>query len=193
MFNHIAHLLTRLTETNTVTIHWIPGHCDIGLNTQVDHAAKQARLQLPISLYTPRLAYYKSQITTHCFESSFRHTKAKIQPSHWAQYPPRDYFKNQEFKKCRGAPFRILTGHTRTNQHLSHIGIVESPLCRHCLNQPESPDHTLLHCEQTIQHTSLIRNWSQNTGLNHVWELARTNPARLERLLIKASKAGISL
>ncbi|CAH2263168.1 jg24008 [Pararge aegeria aegeria] len=40
----------------------------------------------------------------------------------------------------------LITGHSSLNRHLSIIGVTDSPLCRACMEENETPTHVMLEC-----------------------------------------------
>lgn len=189
-FCQIAILLTRLSIKNKIFIHWIPGHSGIELNEQADRLANSALHALTPSEHVPRHSFYRTAVHHICRKRGIPSLRAQLQNSHWPNYPPRGGFRDGTNKFCRGVPFRILTGHTRTNQHLFHLGILDSPLCNFCLQENQTPDHLLFRCEQFQAHTSVLQRWSTSIKAKHAYQLIQASPQRLERLVIPALRAG---
>ena len=189
-FCQVASLLTRLNIHNIIYIHWIPGHSGIERNEKVDRLANSAMLALPPEPHVPRHSYYSAAITKLSRLKYILPLRDKIRPSHWANYPPRNIFKEGQLRFCRGAPFRILTGHTRTNHHLYNLGMVQSPICNFCLLEDQTPDHLLLRCEQFQEHTKPLRQWAADHTTKCAFQLVQANPQRVERLVVPVLRAG---
>jgi hypothetical protein len=197
-----AHLLARLTETNRVALHWIPGHANIGFNHIADIAAKQA-LQLmnpaeaeDAQLPAARFSTYNLMINKRMDSLSSAELQDKIRDSHFRGYPSRNPFKEMKTKDVVLGPlFRMRTGHTYCRSHLYNLGIISSEenLCRLCSQPNETVEHLLLHCSQLAVPLQDLRLSITSAGGDHVERLRRImwkQPRKLEKEIVKAIKAG---
>jgi ribonuclease HI len=193
-----AIILARLTETNSVALHWIPGHRNIGYSEIVDLAAKQAlshnleeNADVPI-----RLSTFNLLITKRMQDNSSSQLLPKISESNFDGYPNRAPFRRMTAKDVVLGPiYRMRTGHTYCLQHLSNLGIVRDINCRLCSSDtPETVEHQLLHCPALAQVLQDFRQWISQLeprgGLRYaMWK----QPRRLEGFVVKALKAGAHL
>lgn len=141
--------------------------------------------------------------------------KNNLKESSDESYPDRTYFKPTRKKLADGthisiAPyetevfnsllFRMRTGHTYTNYHLSKITNIDSA-CNHCENEdkPEEDqtlEHVLLECNANASEelTGLRNKYKETIGrlysLNqNLWE----NPKEMIELARQAKKDGYSI
>ena len=190
-----AHMITRLTETNTVHIHWIPGHSDIELNERADALASRAMTDARWINHKIRPSTIFALINRQMHSTSRRVTNSTIKASAYQDYPDRHPFKQMRPAQIFSGPiFRMRTGHTRCLHHLKRIGIVDDDTCRLCNHAPETADHLLLHCPSLLPVLEELRTWiadpSEERNLQTLlWE----EPLRLEGFLFKALRAGASL
>lgn len=186
-----AHLLARLTETNRVHLHWIPGHKGIGLNDHVDALAKDA-LRTGIRIeHKPTLTAVKNQLKKFMAWQSRKKTNRQIKQSSHRDYPDRMRFK--KLKSCElatGPIFRMRTGHTRTLNHFKRLGIVEDDQCRLCDEAPETALHQLFHCTALAEPLERLRATASEQEYE---DLLWNSTDRLERYVVKALRAGAHL
>ena len=168
-FKACAHLLTRLTETNSVHVHWIPGHSDVGLNEHADALAARAMANGRWITHQTRASTILTKITQQMQRSSTRITRASIKPSSHMDYPDRLPFKRMRPGQVFSGPiFRMRTGHTRCLNHLKRIGIVEDDNCRLCSQSPETMDHLMLRCPTLLPELGELRTWLGDPQKNSI-------------------------
>jgi hypothetical protein len=203
LIKECAHLIARLTETNTVAFHWIPGHENIGFNHFADIAAKQALQLLPVQgavngeyTHTVRFSTYNLRINKRMQASSTAALQAMIRDSSFRDYPSRDPFKVMQAQDVVLGPlFRMRSGHTFCRAHLFNLGIIpsEENICRMCSQPNETVEHVFLHCPQLAVPLQDLRTRIAESGGDHVDVLRRLmwkQPRRLEMEIVKAIKAG---
>ena len=160
------------TLSRSVSLNWIPGHSQIGLNEHADTLADEGHNSSKIiELATTRASFsrYGREVIQRNFIS---HLQRTIQPSRInPNYPNREIFKKpwakppSGFNSSHRCVFKLLTGHTTTGSHrsaLSRFGAEEhkerpeearlrtenEELCRFCKEHPESVEHVILHCSK---------------------------------------------
>jgi ribonuclease HI len=203
LIKECAHLIARLTETNTVAFHWIPGHENIGFNHFADIAAKQALQLLPVQgavngeyTHTVRFSTYNLSINKRMQASSTAALQAMIRDSSFRDYPSREPFKVMQAQDVVLGPlFRMRSGHTFCRAHLFNLGIISSEenICRMCSHPNETVEHVFLHCPQLAVPLQDLRTRIAESGGDHVDVLRRLmwkQPRRLEMEIVKAIKAG---
>jgi ribonuclease HI len=198
LIRECAIILARLAETNTVALHWIPGHRNIGFSEIVDQAAKAA-LSLDIeenAEVSLRLSTFNLLITQRMQANSTSQLLPKIKESQFDGYPNRAPFRRMTPKDLVLGPiYRMRTGHTYCLQHLFNLGMVSDTNCRLCsANIVETVEHQLLHCPALSQVLQEFRHWISLLEHTGGLRFAMWNqPRRLEGFVVKALKAGAHL
>ena len=193
----ITSSLARLCRiSNSVTITWVPGHCQISFNEDAD---KQAEL----GHYSRRkhcMALTRSSFRSACrLESSqafLQHLERFVGPSTVSQdYPSREEFKSpmdpKEYGWCSASSilFKIKTGHSNTRAHWNNVSrLSRNTVCRMCGECTETLDHLLRDCRQ-IPELTLLRHamsacFPDHSSLN---DIAKDDFIG-QSLLIKANK-----
>lgn len=157
--------ITRLNElgsTNTVTIHWVPGHNDIHGNEMADKLAKKGSATPlmgpePFCGINSRLAedilriHFRSEWDNYWLDSPGCRQAKRLLGTH---NPKRSVslLDLTRTKLRKGTAF--LTGHCRLGKHLTTMGLREDKVCRFCKSGDETPEHLLLECMALMRHRS---------------------------------------
>jgi ribonuclease HI len=210
-----AEILCDLTTHNRVSVCWIPSHLGIGLNNEADQLARQGLIARtpPVEAPLPRLSSFRLRLKREIHTRTEHEISRTVKPSHFNQYPDRQLFiggyvttangrttwkrspYTRKSRSERGIIFRLRSGHTRCQDHMRRIGIVESAgPCRLCdENTDETVDHFLLNC-RAIQEsltapleTLLIATGDDPPDFN---SLCWTHPREVKQLLHAAERAG---
>jgi ribonuclease HI len=192
-----SHLIARLIETNTVALHWIPGHRNIGFNEDADRLAKEA-LQTPTVAHPSdpiRLSTYNLLLSKRTQDKSLSLLNSEIQESSFRDYPPREPFTRMKPKDVVLGPiFRMRTGHTYCLAHLKNLDMVSDDNCRLCSTPTrETVEHQLLDCPHLADELQELREWmcfQNSTPLDRLRKVMWKRPRQLERFVVKAIKAG---
>ena len=169
-----------------VRFTFVPAHCGIQNNETADELATEGAADgIPVQCQTT-LSTYKQLIRKRTTYELDRYLREEVTDSNVSKtYPSRNPFKGRQLPgvklkddrweyKDRSIAynhilFRARTGHTRTNDHLQRVGIVESTRCRHCHNERESVLHLAMECEALIEDDTaaamLLREIRQQVSL----------------------------
>ena len=140
----------------TVSLEWVPGHCDIPGNTEVDGLAKDAALEPPDPYYTTSLAHILEQVSNKRKEEWMDNlTKLK------EKYPgnPRSYINlfpwqiRKKLRTPRGSKkeicssfFQLKLGHGYFKSYLKRIGKIVDDEC--VCGRKQTAEHLLLECRR---------------------------------------------
>ena len=148
-------VLNALGKCNTVTLVWAPGHAGIAGNQVADELARVARAK-PFIGPEPACG-----ITYNTAKQEIQAKLTKEHCRHWSKIPGQNHSKifletpNGELAasilqlgrtKIKLAT-EMVTGHCRLNKHLHNMGLADSPLCRGCGEEDETPHHVICQCE----------------------------------------------
>ena len=133
--NQLSTSISDLASTNTITLQWVPSHCDLYGNEQADSLAKAGSREMQ----TDRTTSYREEVTIIKTQQQSRwcarHTKFdKADPYHRLN------------RKEQVTIFRLRTGHNRLRSHLyNKFKIGDSDLCP-CLTDSQTVEHVLQSC-----------------------------------------------
>ena len=144
-------IIDELAADNSITMCWVPGHCNVPGNEMADALARRGvEGNTHIKAYIP-YSYTKNTINSKVYADSL-YTRNSKQSKHMKQTikhntnMTREIQKlNKNRKKYRLA-IHLMTGHIALNLHLNKIGIVDSNLCSMCNLEEESVGHYLAKC-----------------------------------------------
>ncbi|XP_047491583.1 uncharacterized protein LOC125040863 [Penaeus chinensis] len=147
IFEIQAMIYSLTNQKQTITIQWIPSHKNIRGNEIADQAAKKAHtITNPITIYEDkrkkikqiRIKYLKKWETQlNSILNTKNYLLKNTEPQPWTRS------KNRKLDVCIT---RLKTTHTRLNQHLHKVKIVNDPTCRWCHHQEENIEHIMLQC-----------------------------------------------
>ena len=136
------------THTVDITLQWIPGHVQIPGNDRADALAKQGAMK------TQDI----SSASIDTAKQTFKQTKRKIWMREWSESDkgrniyshmpspnPNDSI-NQLKRNEQVTIFRLRSGHSVLNNHLTRIGAKDNPLCPLCGVHDETVNHHLFEC-----------------------------------------------
>ena len=176
----ILALLDQLTELyssgiDSISIIWIPGHSNVGLNPIADKEATAAyeddykkRVKYPPNGY---IRTGKKRL-----EKAFaEYLKNEIKPSADKNNPSRQAFVHKPFSKFRprnirqgrileqrraeAGLFRLRAGHSMLATHRFRMNLAESDTCPHCQTKmKQTVDHALLRCPRNQAIAAKSRN-----------------------------------
>jgi hypothetical protein len=149
--------LNDISAPHVVGLFWVPGHAGVPGNEIADELARGGSA---LKFVGPEPALGVSRQDT-------RRIRRWLDNQHWAwwrglgdtQRQARELHVNSG--PCLGVKARILsfnriqsrvvtgllTGHNTLRRHLHLLGLSDSPLCRRCGAENETPDHILCECE----------------------------------------------
>ena len=137
------------THVVDITLQWIPGHTQIPGNDRADAlaklGAKNPQIQRNASMETVRktIKQNKKRIWMNEWEAS---DKGRSIYQHMATPNPKDSI-NQLQRNEQVTIFRLRSGHTPLNAHLTRIGVKSSPGCPLCGCPNETTSHHLFECQ----------------------------------------------
>ena len=132
----------------TLTLQWIPSHCNIPGNERADSLARSGaqkeQIDKPVSLSTAKqmiksnskIEWHNSWALCKKGRSIFRHLPK----------PNRNDSINFLKRKEQVIIFRLRSNHIPLNAHLNRITTNHPPNCALCDFEEESVDHFLFHC-----------------------------------------------
>ena len=133
--NSLLDSLTKLSDIYSVTLQWVPSHCDLHGNEMVDHIAKEGS-NLP---QQDRSITYNEAKTIIKFK-----TEAIWKENHTAYNQKDPYY--QLSRQEQVLIFRLRSKHNRLKHHLFHkFRIGQSDLCP-CGTDSQTTEHILQRC-----------------------------------------------
>ncbi|XP_070529632.1 uncharacterized protein [Cardiocondyla obscurior] len=144
--------LSKLGETNKVTLVWIPGHQGIHGNEVADELAKQGTLMEPAGRDVYVLFVMGKRIIRELLERRHRESwknKPGCRQAKLLMEQPKPE-RTKELLAMSRQKLRIgiglLTRHGTLRAHLHNLGIAEHYKCRLCEEENEDSIHILCHC-----------------------------------------------
>ncbi|RVE42973.1 hypothetical protein evm_012377 [Chilo suppressalis] len=146
--------------SNSITIQWIKGHSGSRGNDAVDELARKG------SDTTPTGPEPIVPIPVCCLVNKIREHTAALHQQHWLELETCRQTKlalprvNAAFSKTllqlSKPTLRMvtgtITGHAHFNRHLFNIGVMDSPLCKGCMEAEETAIHVLLECNGVAEY-----------------------------------------
>ena len=156
----IHQLLLRLLSSGfSPHLQWVPSHIGVVGNTVADKAAAEAHSHpSPIALPTDQTDQL-TLLRTACTQHWDRQLTDALQYTTLGRYRQDTRPHCWTFSPSRAldtAVTRLRIGHTRLNNHLHRLGMVEDPHCPWCPTQPDTPEHLLLHCPRHHSHRTQL-------------------------------------
>jgi ribonuclease HI len=136
------------THNIKLVMQWIPGHSNIPGNDRADTLAKRGSNQTQIHTSTS-LETTKQIIKSNCKEDWLNRWAMGVTGrklfQHMSRPNPRDNINNLK-RREQSTIFRLRTGHTLLNNHISRIQPNQSPACPLCEHPHETVEHHLFYC-----------------------------------------------
>ncbi|KAJ4452169.1 hypothetical protein ANN_03687 [Periplaneta americana] len=170
----ITKMLSQLISLNKrIVFQWIPSHCGILGNENVDALAKKGSTATyrPVSKST----YYsvKRFIKSTYLDFNKQNLITKSQEKKWNSLHHNPQLIPNLPRKSSVAAFRLATGHDCLAKHLHRIGIYQSPNCPLCNSNQEMDSEHLKICASVAGHDNICEKyWSargQMTLLSNAW------------------------
>jgi ribonuclease HI len=144
----------------TVTLQWIPSHCNIEGNELADQLAKNGASSIAVECKTVSFYGVKSIIKSNI--------KTKFQKELFDRTSNNDWFDLQDIpefpRKDAVAIFRMKTGHDCLARHLHRFGLVDSPNCTLCRSGIMDKNH-LKNCTFLTKNTLVDRYWEARSNM----------------------------
>lgn len=147
--------ITKLAESNTVELYWVPAHKDIPGNEKADELAKKgAHLdqQMQESILPPLQNLYNfgnESLLANSNRKWISTAGCLVSKKTWPSFNQRrtKQLISQTKTECRSM-VRILTGHCLLQGHLHKIGLSDTSKCTYCEENSsiETAEHILCHC-----------------------------------------------
>ena len=142
-------IIDELVADNSITMCWVPGHCNVPGNEMADALARRGvEGNAHIKAYIP-YSYTKKTINSKVYADSLYTWNSK-QSKHMKQTIKHNTNMIREIQKLnknrKKYRLAIMTGHIALNLHLNKIGIVDYNLCSMCNLEEESVGHYLAKC-----------------------------------------------
>ncbi|XP_048484155.1 uncharacterized protein LOC105391530 [Plutella xylostella] len=157
-------ILNKIGANNRVTLRWVPGHCGINGNEEADELARLGAESLPLG---PEPIIGLPKCTSRREIKDWAHNQSL---EAWNNVPGQHHARalivgySQKFTRrvleLTRNQIRVLTrtlsGHCRLNRHLHKMGLSDTPICRFCNEEDETPMHILCECEAIIHKRNRI-------------------------------------
>jgi len=191
----ISDLISASQHCLSLTLCWVPGHSNIEGNDLADSLAREGSGALPIGP-EPFLPIGRAALSSalkshfyskHCskWNSSKASTKCKtpltalltVQHKWLHPLPPTSILRPYS---------QLLSGHSYLNYFQHRTGIIPSPLCPACKEEPETSEHLLCRCPafsslrqrlfgtSTIPIALLISTFSPSTIISYITKTGRS-------------------
>ena len=149
--------LNKLSESNQVTLYWLPGHTGHVGNEVADTLARRASTNSQKGIgekHGDRITNSELRKSINLWQQAEMHTVWKNKTSARQSKLFLREGQNTHYKTILSLPradiskvVGILTGHNTLNRHLSIMRIREDAECEFC-GVPESAEHYLLECDR---------------------------------------------
>ena len=155
----------------------------------------RSRFQISATAACLRISSFTSTLNKQLRKASHRLTRTAIKQSSHPDYPDRRPFLKITPQQLMAGPiFRLRTGHTRCLNHFKRLNIVQDDACRCCNQASETVDHIFFHCPELRPIFGPFRRWcAEAPEERKLPTLIWTKPKILEKLVIKALKAGAGI
>lgn len=151
--------LDKLSESNVVTLRWVPGHIGVGGNEEADRLARRGSEE---TLFGPEPF---CGIGMNTIRKELRSEEEREKIKHWNNLPGMRQSKTllggynlgryRTIIRLDKARLRtltgFLTGHCRLRKHLRTLGLEEEDDCRLCGEEEETPEHLIVTCLAVVQ------------------------------------------
>ncbi|KAJ4446278.1 hypothetical protein ANN_12973 [Periplaneta americana] len=172
--SEITKMLSQLISLNKrIVFQWIPSHCGILGNENVDALAKKGSS----ATYRPvtKSTYYsvKRFIKSTYLDFNKQNLITQSQGKKWNSLHQNPQLIPDLPRKSSVAAFRLATGHDFLAKHLHRIEIYQSPNCPLCNSNQEMDSEHLKICASLAGHDNIFEKyWSargQMTLLSNAW------------------------
>ncbi|KAJ4443808.1 hypothetical protein ANN_05588 [Periplaneta americana] len=170
----ITKMLSQLISLNKIIVlQWIPSHCGILENENVDALAKKCST----ATYRPvtKSTYYsvKRFIKSTYLDFNKQNLTTQAQGKKWNSLHHNPQLIPDLPRKSSVAAFRLATGHDCLAKHLHRIGIYQSPNCPSCNSNQEMNSEHLKICASVAGHDNIFEKYlsarGQMTLLSNAW------------------------
>lgn len=130
-----------------IHLYWIPGHAQFGPNELADQAAKNAANDALIQdVGTPSsMSSLKSSLKTVTHKKWQKSWERGSECYHNLKSIPKTRYISTHNRKLESKYIRLLTGHSRLNDHLSKLFPIDTPCCD-CSRERQTPQHIVMAC-----------------------------------------------
>ena len=143
-----------ISETNKVTLVWVPGHSNVQGNEKADELARKGSETDFVGPEPAMGLHANTMVRLLKREAEEGHQLAwnKIQSCRQAkEFSEGRNSRTTEYllslnKGLLRKMIGVLTGHINLRYHLNKMGLSTDPNCRRCGNIPETAKHFLCHC-----------------------------------------------
>ncbi|KAJ4450942.1 hypothetical protein ANN_02377 [Periplaneta americana] len=161
----ITKMLSQLLSLNKrIVFQWIPSHCGILGNENVDALAKKGNT----ATYRPvtKSTYYsvKRFIKSTYLDFNKQNLITQSQGKKWNSLHQNPQLIPDLPRKLSVAAFRLATGHDCLAKHLHRIGIYQSPNCPLCNSNQEMDSEHLKICASVAGHDNIFEKYWNTRG-----------------------------
>jgi ribonuclease HI len=188
--------LNRLGSKNKVTLYWVKAHVGHKGNEEADALAKQGT-ELPENLAVETKPPRRNLIrdialkASREWENRWQSLKSCRKTKLWFNEPS-DKIAKTLAQLSREKVYRLaqfITGHCCLNRHQHLIGNIDSPTCRMCMENDETPEHLVTECAALCRQRFItfaaptlnsVPDWDAKQLLGflrdtHIWKLLAPN------------------
>ena len=179
--------LITLSQSNKVTLMWVPGHMGIKGNEKADEMARKGSA---IDFIGPGPACMVPMCTIKLMNQELMMNQMN---DRWRVNPHKNKFitnyskeRSEELLKMNSNQIRIivglLTGHCKLNKHLKTMRLTQDSLCRFCRREAETSEHILCDCE-VLERRRMIYIGQGRPRMGDYWTRSLTQILELIRAI----------
>jgi len=157
---------------STITVLWIPSHCDIEGNEKADDLANKGRTKDQNNVPVTQ-AIVKAKIKAEKWEPTHERAREVFKD----RLKPKFEVESKWTRRMRSLFARLRTDHAKELANYQHkIGNIDSPNCTEC-NKPETIKHVLCECVKLEE--KRVRMWHDTITVS----MMTTHPELCRRIL----------